>query len=449
MRKQEELSKPKGVPAFGGEKSMNDILRILRNSIRDQETRKKILIVLFIFLIFRFFAHIPVAGVNIAQLKSLFEQNQLLGLLDIFSGGTLSNFSILAIGLGPYIYASIVLQLMTIVYPKLEELQKEGEYGRQKINQYTRYLTIPLAVIQSLGMYALLRNQQIITSLAPLDILSFILTMTAGTVFVMWLGELISEQGIGNGISLLIFAGIVGRIPVVTAQMISTLSQQDVLNLSIFALLGIAVVASVVFVNESVRRVPIYYAKRVRGSRMYGGQSTHLPLRINQAGVIPIIFAVSIVLLPSLVANYLISSANTSFASIGTFLATTFDPNGIPYNAIYFALVVGFTYFYTAVIFNPQKISEEIQKNGGFVPGIRPGKPTSSFLNYVTTRITLPGAIFLGIVAILPSIVQAATGITALLVGGTSILIVVSVVIETVKILEVQMVQGSYERFVP
>ena len=426
---------------------MNEILRIFRNTIRDPETRKKILIVLFIFLIFRFFAHIPVAGVNIAQLKSLFEQNQLLGLLDIFSGGTLSNFSILAIGLGPYIYASIVLQLMTIVYPKLEELQKEGEYGRQKINQYTRYLTIPLAVIQSLGMYALLRNQQIITSLAPLDILSFILTMTAGTIFVMWLGELISEQGIGNGISLLIFAGIVGRIPVITAQMISTLSQQDILNLSIFALLGVVVIAAVVFVNESVRRVPIYYAKRVRGSRMYGGQSTHLPLRINQAGVIPIIFAVSIVLLPSLVANYLIGSANKSLASIGAFLATTFDPNGIPYNAIYFALVVGFTYFYTAVIFNPQKISEEIQKNGGFVPGIRPGKPTSSFLNYVTTRITLPGAIFLGIVAILPSIVLAITGITAVLVGGTSILIVVSVVIETVKILEAQMVQRSYERF--
>lgn len=426
---------------------MNDILRIFRNSIRDQETRKKILIVLFIFLIFRFFAHIPVAGVNISQLKSLFEQNQLLGLLDIFSGGTLSNFSILAIGLGPYIYASIVLQLMTIVYPKLEELQKEGEYGRQKINQYTRYLTIPLAVIQSLGMYALLRNQQIITSLSPLDILSFILTMTAGTVLVMWLGELISEQGIGNGISLLIFAGIVGRIPVITAQMISTLSQQDILNLSIFALLGVVVIAAVVFVNESVRRVPIYYAKRVRGSRIYGGQSTHLPLRINQAGVIPIIFAVSIVLLPSLAANYLLGSANKSLASAGSFFATTFDPNGIPYNAIYFALVVGFTYFYTAVIFNPQKISEEIQKNGGFVPGIRPGKPTSSFLNYITTRITLPGAIFLGIVAILPSIVLAITGITAVLVGGTSILIVVSVVIETVKILEAQMVQRSYERF--
>jgi preprotein translocase subunit SecY len=426
---------------------MDRVFSIFKNAIRDRDLRRKILIVLFIFLIFRFFAHIPVAGVNIAQLKSLFSQNQLLGLLDIFSGGTLSNFSILAIGLGPYIYASIVLQLLTIVYPKLEALQKEGEYGRQKINQYTRYLTIPLSIVQALGMYALLRNQQIITALSPVETLSFVATMTAGTVFVMWLGEIISEQGIGNGISLLIFAGIVGRLPVVSAQMFSTAGSQDLLNLGIFTALGVIVIASIVFVNESVRRVPIYYAKRVRGAKMYGGQSTHLPLKINQAGVIPIIFAVSIVLLPSLIANYLISSTNKALASAGTFLATNFDPNGIAYNAVYFLLVVGFTYFYTAVIFNPQKISEEIQKHGGFIPGIRPGKPTSSFLNYVTTRITLPGALFLGLVAILPSIVRAITGVTAVLVGGTSILIVVSVVIETVKILEVQMVTRNYERF--
>lgn len=426
---------------------MERVINVFRNSIRDRDMRRKIIIVLFIFLIFRFFAHIPVAGVNIAQLKSLFEQNQLLGLLDIFSGGTLSNFSILAIGLGPYIYASIVLQLLTIVYPKLEELQKEGEYGRQKISQYTRYLTIPLSIVQSLGMYALLRNQQIITNLSGLEIASFVLTMTAGTIFVMWLGELISEQGIGNGISLLIFAGIVGRIPVVAAQMFTTATSQDILNIGIFAALGIAVIGSIVFVNEAVRRVPIYYAKRVRGSKMYGGQSTHLPLRINQAGVIPIIFAVSIVLLPSLIANYFLSSTNATLSAIGTMLSSTFNPNGIFYNALYFLLVVGFTYFYTAVIFNPQKISEEIQKHGGFVPGIRPGTPTTGFLSRIITRITLPGAIFLGTIAILPSIVQAATGVTAVLVGGTSILIVVSVVIETIKILEVQIVTRSYERF--
>ena len=426
---------------------MNNVLDIIKNSIRDRDTRKKILIVLCIFVIFRLFAHIPVAGVNIAQLKSLFAQNQLLGLLDIFSGGTLSNFSIMAIGLGPYIYSSIVFQLMAIVYPKLEALQKEGEYGRQKINQYTRYLTIPLSIVQSLGMYALLRNQQIIAALSPLEIFSFVATMTAGTMFLVWLGELISEQGIGNGISLLIFAGIVTRLPVVALQMFTTINSQDLVNLAVFAGLGVAVIAAIVFVSEAVRRVPIYYAKRVRGSKTYGGQSTHLPLKLNQAGVIPIIFAVSIVLLPSFVANYFASSANKVLSDIGNFLAINFGPNGIAYNATYFFLVVGFTYFYTAVIFNPQKISEEIQKHGGFVPGIRPGKQTASFLNYITTRITLPGALFLGTIAILPSIVQVATGVTALLVGGTSILIVVSVVIETVKILEVQMVTKSYERF--
>lgn len=427
---------------------MKEILKLFSSTLKDRDTRRKILIVLAIFIVFRLFAHIPVAGVNIAQLQSLFSQNQLLGLLDIFSGGTLSNFSILAIGLGPYIYASIVLQLLTIVYPALEALQKEGEYGRQKINQYTRYLTIPLAIIQAFGMYALLRNQQIITTLSVFELISFVLTMTAGTVLLMWLGEIISEQKIGNGISLLIFAGIVGRIPVVAFQTVSTINSQDIINLGIFAALAVAVIAGIVFVNEAVRRVPIYYAKRVRGGKTYGGQSTHLPLKLNQSGVIPIIFAVSIVLLPSLLANYFLSSANASFVSIGTFLSSTFNPNGIIYNAFYFILVMGFTYFYTAVIFNPQKVSEEIQKYGGFIPGIRPGKPTASFLNYVTTRITLPGAIFLGSVAILPSIVNAATGITSLLVGGTSILIVVSVVIETVKILESQVVSRSYERFI-
>ncbi len=426
---------------------MNAVLNIFRNSIRDPESRKKILIVLFIFLVFRFFAHIPVAGINIAQLKSLFSQNQLLGLLDVFSGGTLSNFSILAIGLGPYIYASIVLQLLTIVYPKLEELQKEGEYGRQKINQYTKYLTIPLAIVQALGMYALLRNQQIIGNLNPIQLLSFIVTMTAGTVFVMWLGELISEQGVGNGISLMIFAGIISRIPVAFLQTLTTVNSQDILNLLIFSALGIVVIAGIVFVNEAVRKVPIYYAKRVRGSKTVAAQSTHLPIKVNQVNVVPIIFAVSIVLLPSFIANYLISSPNKTFAGIGTILSTYFNPNGIFYNLIYFLLVVGFTYFYTAVTFDPKKVSEAIQKQGGFIPGIRPGTPTTNFLNYIVTRITLPGGVFLGLVAVLPSVVRAMTGISSLIIGGTSILIVVSVLIETIKILEVNLVQRNYDRF--
>lgn len=426
---------------------MNVFLSVFRNSIKDKDTRKKILIVLLLFLVFRFFAHIPVSGVNLAQLKALFAQNQFLGLLDIFSGGTLSNFSILAIGLNPYIYASIVLQLLTVVYPKLEALQKEGEYGRQKINQYTRYITIPLAIIQAFGMYALLRNQQIIANLNPIELASFVATMTAGTLFVMWIGELISEQGIGNGISLLIFAGIVGRIPLTILQTFSTATQQDFLNIGILTALAVGVVAAIVFVNEAVRKVPIYYAKRVRGSKVYGGQSTHLPLKLNQAGVIPIIFAVSIVLLPSMIANYLTTLKNPALANVGAFLATNFSPESIAYNVVYFILVVGFTYFYTAVVFNPQKISEEVQKYGGFVPGIRPGKSTASYLNFIITRITLVGAFFLGTVAVLPSLFKGFTGASTLLIGGTSILIVVSVIIETVKILEVQIVTKSYDRF--
>ncbi|RJQ25895.1 preprotein translocase subunit SecY [Candidatus Parcubacteria bacterium] len=427
---------------------MDSFLNIFKNSIKDREVRRKILIVGALLLVFRFFAHIPVAGVNINQLRSLFDENQFLGLLDIFSGGTLSNFSILALGLNPYIYASIIFQLFTVLYPKLEALAKEGEYGRQKINQYTRYLTIPLSVVQAFGMYALLRNQNIITSLGPIEIASFVLTMVGGTMFIMWIGELISEQGIGNGISILIFAGIVSRIPITLGQTISTLNTEDILNIAIFLSMALLVIAGIVFVNEAARRVPIYYAKRVRGSKTSGGQSTHLPLKLNQAGVIPIIFAVSLVLLPSMVANYLATVQNPQASSIGVFLAQHFDPSGILYNASYFLLIVGFTYFYTAIIFNPNKISEEIQKQGGFIPGIRPGKSTAHFLNYVITRITLAGAFFLGAIAIFPNIARVITNVETLLIGGTSILIVVSVVIETVKILEVQLVTKNYERFI-
>lgn len=426
---------------------MNSFFQIFRNSVKDKEIRRKILIVLFLFLVFRFFAHIPVSGVNVAQIQSIFQQNQLLGILDIFSGGALANFSILAIGLGPYIYASIVMQLLTIVFPKLEELAKEGEYGKQKINQYTRYLTIPLAIAQGFGMYALLKSQNLVATLDPLGIAVFVLTLTAGTMIAMWIGELISEQGIGNGISLLIFAGIIGQVPLLLSQIATTATAQDFLNYGVLIGMGIVVIGAVVGINEAMRKVPIYYAKRVRGNKMFGGQSTHLPLKLNQAGVIPIIFAVSLVLLPSVLANFFIASKNPALSSFGANLSVYFNPYGWAYNIMYFLLVVGFTYFYTAVIFNPTKISEDIQKNGGFIPGVRPGKATASFLNYIVTRITLAGAVFLGIIAVLPSILHAFTGNQNLLIGGTSILIVVSVVIETVKILDAQMVTKNYEKF--
>ncbi len=427
---------------------MHSILTFFKNVAHDRDIRKKILIIAFILLVYRFFAYIPAAGVNVAQLQALFSQSQLLGLLDVFSGGTLSNFSIMALGLGPYIYASIILQLLTQVYPKLEELSKEGEYGRQKINQYTRYLTIPLAIIQAIGMYALLRSQNIVTTLGPVEITAFVATLVAGSMFLMWLGELISEQKLGNGTSIIIFAGIVGRIPVLAGQAFSSATQQDWLNYLIVAILAVVVVGGVVWVSEAVRKVPIYYAKRVRGEKAFGAQSTHLPLRLNQAGVIPIIFAVSIVLLPTLLSSYLAQAPNQLVQNVGNFFATHFSTQSWGYNVTYFLLIVGFTYFYTAIIFNPQKVSDEIQKNGGFIPGVRPGKPTASFLNYIVTRITLFGALFLGMIAILPNIVQAFTGIQALVVGGTSILIVVSVVIETVKTLEVQLVSKNYDKFI-
>lgn len=426
---------------------MENLLRLFRNSFRAPDVRKKILFTALILIIFRVFAHIPVSGVDLAQLKALFTQNQFLGLLDIFSGGTLANFSVMALGLNPYINASIIMQLGTLVFPKLEELQKEGESGRQKINQYTRYLTVPLAAIQAVGMFALLRSQGIVSMNGPLEIASFILTMTAGTMFLVWLGELITEKGVGNGISILIFAGIVGRLPVIAGQTLSTTSSQNLFSILSFGALGLVVIALIVVVNEATRQIPIFYARRVRGNKMYGGQSTHLPLRLNQAGVIPIIFAISLVLLPSLFANYLTASSNLTLRNIATTIAVWFDPNGTFYNVAYFVLVVLFAFFYTAVVFNPKKISEEIQKHGGFIPGVRPGTPTAKYLTYILNRVTLAGAIFLGLVAVLPTLARSATNVQTLILGGTGLLIVVSVVLETIKSVEAQLVMRNYEGY--
>ncbi len=426
---------------------MENLLRLFRNSFRAPDVRRKILFTALILVIFRIFAHIPVAGVNLDQLKALFAENQFLGLLDIFSGGTLSNFSVMALGLNPYINASIIMQLGTLVFPKLEALQKEGESGRQKINQSTRYLTVPLAGIQAVGMFALLKSQSIVVLTSPLEIASFIVTMTAGTMLLVWLGELITEKGVGNGISILIFAGIVGRLPVILGQTATTANSQNLFNLAAFMLMGLAVISSIVIVNEATRKVVVNYARRVRGNKMFGGQSTYLPLRLNQAGVIPIIFAVSLMLLPSLFANYLTAASNPTIQRIAAQITILFDPNGLFYNALYFGLVVVFTFFYTAVVFNPKKIADEIQKYGGFIPGVRPGAPTAKYLNYILVRITCAGAIFLGLIAILPSLVRIATNIQTLAIGGTGILIVVSVVLETIKSIEAQLVMRNYEGY--
>jgi len=426
---------------------MNSLFSLLTNAWKTPKLKKKFLVTALLFVIFRVFAHIPLPGVDTSKLALLFSQNQFLGLLDVFSGGTLVNFSIMALGLNPYINASIILQLLTIVFPKLEELQKEGEYGREKINQYTRFLTVPLSAVQSIGMYALLKNQGIVTAFDPLTLLSVVVTMTAGTLFLMWIGEMITEYGVGNGISLLIFAGIVGRMPVAFGQTISTLTPEVTTNILMFAALGIAVIAGTVYVNEAVRKITVNYARRIRGNKIYGGNTSYLPLRVNQAGVIPIIFAVSMVLLPSLAGGFLAQLQNPLFASIGKTLTSVFNPNGPFYNIIYFLLVIGFTYFYTAITFDPHKISSEIQKHGGFIPGIRPGSPTATYLNYILTRITLAGALFLGLIAVLPSLARGVTGVSTFLVGGTGILIVVSVVLETIKAIEAQLVMRNYEGF--
>ncbi len=424
-----------------------NFLETLKKSIKSPDLRKKIVFTFGIFIVFRFLAHVPVGGVNTVALKNLFAGNQFLGLLNIFSGGTLANFSIMALGLGPYINASIIMQLLTMVFPKLEELQQEGPSGQRKINQYTRVLSIPLSVLQSIGMYALLRSQGIIDVLSPLSFISFALTMTAGTIFLVWLGELITERGVGQGISILIFAGIIGQLPVVAVQTFSTITPETLFNMLTFVVLGLLVISSIIVVTEATRKIQVHYARRVRGNKMQGGDSTHLPLRLNQAGVIPIIFAVSIVLMPSLIANFMLSSKNPDLVVIAQNINTWFAPTGIFYNIFYFLLVVAFTFFYTAIVFNPAKISEQIQKHGGFIPGVRPGTPTTKYLNYILTRITLVGASFLGLVAILPEVARSLTGVQTLLLGGTSILIVVSVVLEVFKNIESNLVMRNYEAF--
>lgn len=411
------------------------------------ELRRKLIITAIIVLIFRIATHIPIAGIDVNGIRQLFANNQLLGLLDIFSGGTLTNFSVLALGLNPYINASIIIQLLTMIFPKLEALSKEGEQGRQKINQYTRFLTIPLAVVQSIGMYTLLRNQGLVDAANPVSILAIIVAMVAGTVFTMWLGELLTEYGIGNGISILILVGILARAPVILFQTASIVDQQQVLNVLIFIVVGILVTAAIVFVNEGRRQIQIHYARRFSAGRRMSQVQTYLPLRVNQTGVIPIIFAVSLVLLPSFGAQFLATSTVPTLQDVGRFLTLHFQPNGIAYNVVYFLLVIGFTYFYTAVVFNPTKIADEIKKYGGFIPGIRPGSATASYLNYILTRITLAGAIFLGTIAVMPSVISSFTGITTLVVGGTSLLIVVSVILDTAKQFESKLIEKNYDKF--
>ena len=425
---------------------LNSIYQFFVRSFKTPAVRKKIVITALILIVFRLAAHIPAAGIDKNTLTALFNGSPLLSLLDVFSGGTLANFSILALGLNPYINASIILQLLGYVIPSLEELQKEGEYGQEKINQYTRLLTVPLAALQAFGMYALLKGQHVLPALGPLQLLSLVITMAAGTVFAVWLGELISEYGFKDGVSLLIFTGIIARLPVTLSQSISVVSSSDFLKVGIFIIVAVLIVGAIIFVNEAARQVPIHYAKRRSDSGL--ASTSYLPLKLNQAGVIPIIFAVSLVLLPSLLGQFLANVPNTMVANIARGMTSAFNPQGLTYNLVYFFLVFGFTYFYTGVVFNPEKISEDLQKGGGFIPGIRPGKETEKYLAHVLSRLTMVGGAFLGLIAILPSFFQNAIGTTNLAIGGTSILIVVQVALQMIREMEGELVMSRYDKLI-
>jgi len=413
-----------------------------------KDLRNKILFVFVMLVIFRFAAHIPIPGVNIENLKNLFSQSQFLGLLNVFSGGALSNFSVVMLGVAPYITSSIIFQLLTMIVPRLQEIQKDGEAGQRKINKWQRWLTVPLAIAQSYATITLLQQagQGIIGQLTAMQYASAIITITAGCVFLMWIGELITEKNIGNGISLLIFAGIIAGIPTALQQTALTFDSSKLPEIIVFLAVALVTVVGVVVINEARRNIPVNYARQIRGNKMYGGTSTHLPLKVNQAGVIPIIFAISFVLFPPLVAQFFSSSSVTWLATFATWLGNLFN-NPWFYASFYFILVVAFTYFYTAVIFKPDEIAENLQKQGAFVPGIRPGEPTADYLQKTSSRILLTGALFLGIIAVLPYALQSVGTVQTMVVGGTSLLIVVSVVIETVKQIESQLVMRDYEGF--
>jgi preprotein translocase subunit SecY len=419
-------------------------------AFRAPDIRRKILFTLGILLIFRVLTNVPVPNVDSTKLADLFNTNQLLGLLDLFSGGGLATASIVGMGVNPYINASIIMQLMQGVIPSLGDLAREGEYGRNRINQYTRLLTVPLAFAQGYGFTVLLQQAQVLPaqSFFSFQTLSLLLSFTAGTILLMWLGELISERGIGNGISFIIFAGIVGRIPHQAAPVIS--GPDGWARIIPFIIIAIAVIAGVVWVNEGQRRIPVQYASRVRGRRMYQGQTQYLPLKVTMAGVIPIIFAISILLFPAQIAQYFTTSSIAWVHDVANWVATNLNGSNLwLYGSLLFLLVVFFTYFYTAFQFRPDQTADFLRKNGGFIPGIRPGKPTEDFLLRVTNRITLGGAVFLGALAVLPYLVSAAIpGTQSLRLGGTSILIVVSVVVETMKQLEAQMMMRRYEGFI-
>ncbi len=409
-----------------------------------KDLRNKVFFILAILVVFRIAANIPVPGIDVAQLQKFFENNQLLGFLNMFSGGGLKNISIVMLGVGPYITASIIMQLLTMIFPQLEKMYKEeGEAGRQKFNMWTRYLTVPLAVMQGFAMISLFRSSHLIGDFTLMNYVTTLVTVTAGTIFIMWLGELITEKGLGNGVSLLIFAGIVAGLPGAIQQIGATWDSTQMMTYFSFIVVGLITIAGVVFVSEGQRNISISFARRLRGGSTAGNKSV-LPLRVNQAGVIPIIFAMSIIQFPQMMATFLANVENQQVAYWAGKLADVFA-NQLIYGVMYFLLVVAFTYFYTAVTFDPKSVAENLQRQGSFISGIRPGVPTMEYLNKIVNRVTFTGSLFLGLIAVLPFMVQGLTGIQNMTIGGTSLLIVVSVVIKLMKQVDSHLVMRDYE----
>ena len=406
--------------------------------LADETLRARVLFVLGAFIVFRLLAAIPIPGIDALALENYLANNQFLGLLNIFSGGGFSNLSIMMIGVSPYITASIIMQLSTVLSPKLKALyQEEGDAGRMRFMQYSRYLTVPLAFIQATGFLVLLQQNGVVPALGMLQMVTNITVIAAGALLIMWIGELISEFGVGNGISLLIFAGIVASIPSSIAQFVFSFDLSQLPAYVGFAAAAVLVTAGVVFITEAERPIPVTYARRVRGMKVMGGVSTYLPLRVNQAGVMPIIFALSILLFPQMIATFLAKSSIPLVASAAGAVVGALGNQWV-YGGLYFGFVFIFTYFYTAITFEPNQVAKNLQKNGAFIPGVRPGTTTAEYLGNIITRITLVGALFLGSLALLPLILQGLTGITALTIGGTALLIVVSVVLDVVKKVDAQ-----------
>ena len=414
---------------------MDTILRIFQKP----ELRKKVLFILALLAVSQLMHSIPIPAIDATRLRDFLSQNQIFSLVSTFTGGSLASLSIGMLGLGPYITATIIMQLLTMIFPSLEQIYKhEGEAGRARFNQYSRLLTVPLSYIQGYALMALLIRQSILPQLSLVETFGTLTIVTCGSLFLMWLGELISEKKLGNGVSLLILAGIMASVPQSLQQAAFSYTPDQLFTYIAFAVVALLVVVGVIWISEAQRNIPVHYARRVRGARQYGGVSTYLPMRVNNAGVIPIIFALSILLFPGMIANLFATSSIVIVAKIATFV-TAFLQSNLWYSALFFILVVIFTYFYTAITFDPNSIAENVQKSGGYIPGIRPGAQTAAFLTHLINRVTLVGALFLGLIAILPNIVRGATGVSAFTIGGTSVLIVVSVALEVMKQAQAQL----------